>query len=166
MKSLLRFSSISKLADTLIKSKTFAPPSDTLTEGSHMPIKLGLLALIVVGLALPVPASGSPASGSSQEVAKRATKRAAKEATESAVKDAAGDASKKAVKKAMAPDALDLNTASEEQLKKLGLDENTTKKVTAARPFSSLEDPKIKEAIPADVLTKLEGKINVKPPAK
>lgn len=36
----------------------------------------------------------------------------------------------------------------------------------AARPFSSLEDPKIKEAVPADVLTKLEGKINVKPPAK
>ena len=128
-----------------------------------MPIKLGLLALIVVGLALPVPAFGSPAHASSQEVAKRATKRAAKEATESAVKDAAGDASKKAVKKAMAPDALDLNTASEEQLKKVGLDEETTKKVVTSRPFSSLEDPKLKEAIPADVLTKLEGKINVKP---
>jgi hypothetical protein len=166
MKIFLRFSSISKLADALVKSTTFALHSDTLTEGSHMPIKLGLLALIVVGLALPAPAYGSSASGSSQEVAKRATKRAAKEATESAVKDAAGDATKKAVKKAVAPDALDLNTASEEQLKKLGLDENTTKKVTTARPFSSLEDPKIKEAIPADVLTKLEGKINVKPPAK
>ncbi len=127
-----------------------------------MPIKLGLLALIVVGLALPVPASGSPASGPSQKVAKRA----AKEATKDATKDAAGDATKKAAKKAMAPDALDLNTASEEQLKKLGLDEETTKKVMTARPFSNLEDPKIKEAIPADVLTKLEGKINVKPPAK
>ena len=44
-----------------------------------------------------------------------------------------------------------------------GLDEETTKKVIAARPFSSLEDPKIKQAIPADVFTKLEGKINVKP---
>ena len=84
-----------------------------------MSVKPGLLALIVVSLALPVPASASPASGSSQEVAKRATKRAAKEATESAVKDAAGDATKKAAKKAMAPDALDLNTATEEQLKKL-----------------------------------------------
>jgi DNA uptake protein ComE-like DNA-binding protein len=120
-----------------------------------------LLALIVAGLALPMPTSGS-----SQEVAKRATKRAAKEATESAAKEAAENATKKAVKKAMAPDALDLNTASEEQLKKLGLDEETTKKVMTARPFSDLEDPKIKEAIPADVLTKLEGKINVKPPAK
>ena len=131
-----------------------------------MPIRLGLLALIVVGLALPVPVSGSPVSGSSQEVAKRATKRAAKEATESAARDAAGDATKKAVKKAVAPDALDLNTASEEQLKKLGLDDETTKKVLTARPFSNLEDPKIKEAIPADVLTKLEGKINVKPQPK
>ena len=131
-----------------------------------MHVKLSLLALIVVGLALPVAATGSPASGSSQEVAKRATKRAAKEATESAAKDAAGDAAKKGAKKAMAPDALDLNTATDEQLKKLGLDEETTKKVLTARPFSNLEDPKIKEAIPADVLTKLEGKINVKPPAK
>ena len=65
-----------------------------------------------------------------------------------------------------APDAIDLNTASAEQLKKLGLDEETTTKVIAARPFSSLEDPKIKQAIPADVLTKLDGKINVKPPAQ
>ena len=109
------------------------------------------------------PARSSRRVALSQEVAKRATKRAAKEATESAVKDAAGDATKKAAKKAMAPDALDLNTATEEQLKKLGLDEETTKKVVAARPFSNLEDPKIKEAIPEDVLTKLEGKINVKP---
>ena len=99
-------------------------------------------------------------------MAKRATKRAAKEATESAAKDAAGDATKKAVKKAVAPDAVDLNTASAEQLKKLGLDEETTNKVVAARPFTNLEDPKIKEAIPADVLTKLEGKIDVKPAAK
>jgi DNA uptake protein ComE-like DNA-binding protein len=132
-----------------------------LTEESKMSIKPGMLALIVIGLALPVAAFESP-----QEVAKRTAKRAAKEATESAAKDAAGDATKKAVKKAMAPDALDLNSASEEQLKKLGLDEDTAKKVLAARPFSNLEDPKLKEAVPADVLTKLDGKINVKPPAK
>ena len=49
-----------------------------------MRIKPALLPLIVLGLALLVPASGSP-----QEVAKRATKRAAKEATESAAKQAA-----------------------------------------------------------------------------
>ena len=58
-----------------------------------MRIKLNLLPLIVLGLALLVPVSGS-----SQEVAKRATKRAAKEATESAAKQAAEDATKKAVK--------------------------------------------------------------------
>ena len=126
-----------------------------------MRIKRGLLPLIVAGFALLVPASGW-----SQEVAKRTAKRAAKEATESAAKEAAGDATKKAVKKAMAPDAVDLNTASAEQLKKVGLDEETAQKVVTARPFSSLEDPKIKEAIPADVLTKLEGKIDVKPPVK
>ena len=126
-----------------------------------MQFKPALVALIVVSLTLSVPVFGS-----SQEVAKRATKRAAKEATESAAQEAAEKTAKKAVKKAMAPDAIDLNTASAEQFKKLGLDEETTKKIVAARPFSSLEDPKIKEAIPADVLTKLEGKINVKPPAK
>ena len=126
-----------------------------------MRIKLGLLPFIVLGLALLVPVPGS-----SQEVAKRATKRAAKEATESAAKQAAEETAKKAVKKAVAPDAIDLNTAAAEQLKKLGLDEETTKKVMTARPFSSLEDPKIKQAIPADVLTKLEGKITVKPPAQ
>ena len=103
---------------------------------------------------------------SAQEVGKRAAKRAAKEATESAAKQAAEDAAKKAVKKAVAPDALDLNTATPEQFAKLGLDEATTKKIVAARPFTGLEDPKIKEAIPADVLTKLQGKVTVKPPAK
>lgn len=126
-----------------------------------MNIKLGLSALVVAGLVMP-----ASAAGLSQEVAKRATKRAAKEATESAAKDAAGDATKKAVKKAVAPDAVDLNSASAEQLKKLGLDDETTNKVVAARPFTTLDDPKIKEAIPADVLTKLEGKIDVKPAAK
>jgi len=29
-----------------------------------------------------------------------------------------------------------------------------------------LDDAKLKEAVPADVLTKLEGKVTVKPPAK
>jgi len=125
-------------------------------------MKFGLLALVVGALALPISASASLDFGSSQEVAKRAAKRGAKDAAG----DAAGDAAKKAAKKAMAPDALDLNTATEEQMKKIGFDEETTKKVVAARPFANLEDPKIKEAIPADVLTKLEGKINVKPAAK
>ncbi len=35
-----------------------------------------------------------------------------------------------------------------------------------ARPFSSLDDGKLKEAVPADVLAKLEGKVMVKPPPK
>jgi DNA uptake protein ComE-like DNA-binding protein len=72
----------------------------------------------------------------------------------------------KAVKKAAAPDAIDLNAAPPEQLAKLGLDEATTKKIVDGRPFSSMDDPKIKEAVPADVLAKLEGKVTVKPPAK
>ena len=117
-----------------------------------------LSALIV---ALGVLLVAAPAG--SQEVAKRSAKRAAKEATESAAKQAAEDAAKKAVKKAAAPDAIDLNTATPEQLTKLGLDEATTKKIVAGRPFTSVDDPKIKEAIPADVLAKLEGKVTVKP---
>ena len=120
--------------------------------------------LSAVIVALGVLLTAAPADA--QEVAKRSAKRAAKEATESAAKQAAEDAAKKAVKKAAAPDAIDLNTASPEQLAKLGLDEATTKKIVAGRPFSSVDDPKIKEAIPADVLAKLEGKVTVKPPAK
>ena len=103
---------------------------------------------------------------SAQEVAKLTAKRAAKEATESAARGAAEDAAKKAVKKAVAPDAIDLNAATPEQLAKVGFDEATAKQVVAARPFSSLEDAKIKEASPADVLKKLEGKITVKPAKK
>ena len=121
----------------------------------------GLSALILAGVVLFVAA---PAA--SQEVAKRATKRAAKEATESAAKQAAEEAAKKAVKKAAAPDAIDLNTATPEQLAKLGLDEATSTKVVAGRPYTSLDDAKIKEAIPAETLTKLQGKITVKPPSK
>jgi hypothetical protein len=37
------------------------------------------------------------------------------------------------------------------------------KKVVDSRPFTSLEDPKVKEAIPADALAKLKGKVTVKP---
>jgi DNA uptake protein ComE-like DNA-binding protein len=119
-----------------------------------------LSALILAGAVLFVVA---PAS--SQEVAKRATKRAAKEATESAAKQAAEEAAKKAVKKAAAPDAIDLNTATTEQLTKLGLDEATTKKLVDGRPYTSLEDAKLKDAIPAETLTKLQGKVTVKPAA-
>lgn len=115
--------------------------------------------LTVIGVTLLV---GAPVNA--QQVAKRATKRAAKEATESAAKKAAEDAAKNAVKKAVAPDAVDLNTATPEQLTKLGLDEATAGKVVAARPFTGLDDMKLKEAVPADVLTKLEGKVTVKPP--
>ena len=125
-----------------------------------MRTKQGLSALILAGLVLFVAA---PAS--SQQVAKRATKRAAKEATESAAKQAAEEAAKKAVKKAAAPDAVDLNTATPEQLAKLGLDEATTKKLVESRPFTGLDDAKLKETIPAETLTKLEGKVTVKPAA-
>jgi len=101
-----------------------------------------------------------------QAVAKKATKKAASEATESAVKDAAGDAAKDATKKAMAPDAIDLNAASPDQLKKIGLDAATAKKVVDGRPYSGLDDPKLMAAVPADVLKKLQGKVTVKPPTK
>ena len=107
----------------------------------------------------------SAAPSVAQQVAKKATKRAVKESSESAAKQAAEEAAKKAAKKAMAPDAVDLNAATPEQLTKLGFDEATTKKVVAARPFTGLDDAKVKEAVPADVLKKLEGKIAVKPPA-
>ena len=126
-----------------------------------MRIQRAAAPLIVAGLAFL-----AADVGDAQEVAKRAVKRGAREATESAARDATEEAAKKAVKKAMAPDAVDLNSATAEQMKKLGLDEPTITKVTAARPFENLDDPKLKEAVPADVLTKLEGKVDVKPKAK
>ena len=113
-----------------------------------------LSALILAGFAL---ATAAPASA--QGVAKRTAKRAAKDAT----KDAAGDAAKKAAMTAMAPDAIDFNAATPEQLAKLGLDEATAKKVVESRPYTSLEDPKLTAVIPADTLAKLKGKVTVKP---
>ena len=120
--------------------------------------KVGLL----LALAAFVLFVGVPAEAQSGRVAKKA----AKEATKDAAGDATKDAAKGAAQKAAAPDAVDLNTASAEQMTKLGLDEATQKKIVAGRPYTGLDDAKLKEAVPADVLTKLEGKVTVKPPAK
>lgn len=120
-----------------------------------------LVVLSLIG-SLPLPAAMPASADQSGRVAKRA----AKEATKDAAGDAAKDATKGAVKKAVAPDALDLNTASTEQLTKLGLDEATQKKLVEGRPYTGLDDAKLKEAVSADVLKKLEGKVVVKPVAK
>ena len=122
-------------------------------------MKMKWLLSVLVVVAFGVLTAGPAAA---QEVAKRTAKRAAKEATESAARQAAEDAAKKAAKKALAPDALDLNAATPEQLVKLGLDEATAKKVVESRPFTGLDYPKIKTMIPAETLKKLEGKVTVK----
>lgn len=118
-----------------------------------------LSVLIMAGFVCLVAAPGESQSG-------RVAKKAAKEATKDAAGDAAKDATKDATKKALAPDAIDLNAASPDMLKKLGLDDASAKKLIEGRPYSSLDDAKLKEAIPADTLKKLEGKVTVKPPAK
>ena len=107
-----------------------------------------------------------PGEAQSGRVAKKAAKEATKDAAGDAAKGATKNAATGAAKKAAAPDAVDLNTASAEQMKKLGLDEATQKKVVAGRPYSGLDDAKLKEAIPADVRSKLEGKVIVKPKEK
>ena len=119
-----------------------------------------LMLLFLMGIFVSVAAPVTAAQGG------RVAKKAAREATKDATGDAAKDATKGAVKKAMAPDAVDLNTASTEQLTKLGLDEATQKKLVAGRPYASLDDAKLKEAVPAEALKKLEGKVMVKPAAK
>jgi len=119
-----------------------------------------LLALLLTGFFMSVAAPPSAAQSG------RIAKKAAKEATKDAAGDAAKDATKGAVKGAVAPDAIDLNTASTEQLTKLGLDEGTQKKLVAGRPYTGLDDAKLKDAMPADMLKKLQGKIVVKPTAK
>lgn len=107
-----------------------------------------------------------PAHAQNGRVAKKAAKEATKDAAGDAAKDATKDVAAGAVKKAAAPDAIDLNSASAEQMTKLGLDEATQQKVVAGRPYSGLDDPKLKEAVPASVLSKLEGKVTVKPKEK
>jgi DNA uptake protein ComE-like DNA-binding protein len=121
-----------------------------------------MLSMVLVG-GLTIGVAGSEVAA--QEVAKRTAKRAAREATESAAKQKAEEAAKKAAKKALAPDAVDLNTAPPEVLAKLGLDEATAGELVAARPFSGLDDPKLAAAVPAETLKKLEGKVTVKPAA-
>ena len=107
-----------------------------------------------------------PGNAQSGRVAKKAAKEATKDAAGDAAKEATKDAATGAVKKAAAPDAVDLNTATAEQMTKLGLDEATQQKVLAGRPYSGLDDAKLKEAIPTSVLSKLEGKVTVKPKAQ
>ena len=114
-----------------------------------------MLAGLVVFAAVPVNAQNG-------RIAKKAAKEATKDAAGDAAKDATKDVAAGAVKKAAAPDAVDLNTASAEQMTKLELDEATQQKVVAGRPYSGLDDAKLKEAIPASTLSKLEGKVTVK----
>ena len=118
--------------------------------------------LSAIAMAAAVLSFGAPAEAQSGRVAKKA----AKEATKDAAGDATKDAAKGAAKKAIAPDAIDLNAATAEQMTKLGISEDTQHKIVAGRPYTGLDDAKLKEAVPADVLTKLEGKVTVKPPAK
>jgi DNA uptake protein ComE-like DNA-binding protein len=122
-----------------------------------------LFVLTLAGLVL---FAAVPANAQSGRVAKKAVKEATKDAAGDAAKDATKDAAAGAVKKAAAPDAVDLNTASAEQMTKLGLDEATQQKVVAGRPYSGLDDARLKEAIPASELSKIEGKVTVKPKAK
>ena len=122
--------------------------------------------LSVLTLAGFVLVAAVPAHAQSGRVAKKAAKEATKDAAGDAAKGATKNAAAGAAKKAAAPDAVDLNTASAEQMTKLGLDEATQTKVVAGRPYSGLDDAKLKEAIPETVLSKLEGKVTVKPNAK
>ena len=122
--------------------------------------------LSVVMLAGLVLLAAVPVSAQSGRIAKKAAKEATKDAAGDAAKDATKDAAAGAAKKAAAPDAVDLNTASAEQMTKLGLDEATQEKVVAGRPYGGLDDARLKEAIPASTLSKLEGRVTVKPKAK
>ena len=142
-------------ADLAITGAILVPVAPNLNRTT-----LAVVLVCLIGIFVSVAAPPAAAQGG------RAAKKAVREATKDATSDAAKDATKGAVKKAMAPDAVDLNTASTEQLTKLGLDEATRKKLVAGRPYASLDDAKLKEAVPAEVLKKLEGKILVKPAAK
>jgi len=58
--------------------------------------------------------------------------------------------------------AVDLNSATKEQLMGLGLDDATADKVIAARPFTSRAELLKKSLVTKEQYTKLRGKVTVK----
>jgi DNA uptake protein ComE-like DNA-binding protein len=122
-----------------------------------------LSVLMLAGFVLFAAVPGNAQNG---RIAKKAAKEATKDAAGDAAKDATKNAATGAAQKAAAPDAVDLNTASAEQMTKLGLDEATQQKVVAGRPYRGLDDAKLKDAIPASTLSQLEGRVTVKPKSK
>jgi len=72
-------------------------------------------------------------------------------------------AEKKADTKPVAPakeELLDLNTATEEQLKKIpGIGEEYTKKIVAGRPYAKKDQLKSRKIIPPAVYEKIKDKI-------
>jgi len=62
---------------------------------------------------------------------------------------------------------IDINTASEDQLKVLpGIDEAYSKKIIAGRPYKNKTELKTKGVIPDYVYQKIKGKVVVKEPKK
>jgi DNA uptake protein ComE-like DNA-binding protein len=72
-----------------------------------------------------------------------------------------------AAKPAAKAELIDINTATEEQLKSIaGVGDAYSKKIIAGRPYAKKDQLKSKKIIPADVYEKIKDKIIAKQPKK
>ena len=130
----------------------------------------------ILGLAVSfVLVAGVAFAADATDASKTATGEAAKkaiqnreEATKKTMKSREEEAAKKkeeAAKKKVEP--IDINSASEEQLKALpGVGDAYAKKIVEGRPYANKSQLKSKKVVPADVYDKISGSIVAKQPKK
>jgi DNA uptake protein ComE-like DNA-binding protein len=74
-------------------------------------------------------------------------------------------ASKSHATKTKAPEKVDLNTASREDLRRLGIDGATADRIVGSRPFKSKSELHTRHLMTEPEYQKLSGKVTVKAPS-
>lgn len=105
-----------------------------------------------------------PAFAADQKAPAKPAAPAAEKKADAAKPAADKGAEKKADAKA---DLIDINTATEDQLKSIaGVGDAYSKKIIAGRPYAKKDQLKSKKVIPADLYEKIKDKIIAKQPKK